>query len=98
MRFYGGQDPSVWLEQVPAPIVQACITMLPRLQAEESLRMVTEIGTSFGGDAATTQAREWAGHTKGIFNAEQQAPKPRDLTLTSRVGITFTKVRRKKAG
>ena len=46
-RFYGGGDPWRWLK-LPTPLVQAYLTMIPRLQAEEALAQVTIVAVGSG--------------------------------------------------
>lgn len=56
MRFYPGLTPDQWTHDVPMMWARACLKMVPRLQAEESLRGAQTVGIgtgSLGKEAAT---------------------------------------------
>lgn len=46
-RFYGGEL-MAWLTRVPIGLMRACLTMLPRLQAEEALTARTAVALGTG--------------------------------------------------
>ena len=61
MRYYGG-EPWTWLAVTPLALVRAHVAMLPRLRAEESMRLAE--ATAVGAGTLTREAsrdivRQW---------------------------------------
>jgi len=58
MRFYpGAGDGMHWLTAVPCAIVRACLVMMPRLEAEESLLQADRVGIGTGSFEKSTARR-----------------------------------------
>lgn len=98
MRFYGG-DPMRWLERTPSVVVQACLTMLPRLQAEESIASVNDASIA-GGHVTPEHARSV------VMKLQQQAlgsaapaarPERRDPSELRQRGFAVKRVPKRKA-
>lgn len=75
-RFYGG-DPTRW-GHVPLPLLTCFITMLPRLQALESLRRSAEAALGSGAmkkENARSLSREWRKAAQPNKRARKATPK-----------------------
>jgi hypothetical protein len=76
------------------PLVTACLTMLPRLSAEESQAAVvrTAVGTgSFSTDDSAAIRKEWERQASGPSKPKVVIPTPRDLGA---IGIKAIRVPR----
>lgn len=74
-----------WLSEVPTAVLTACLAMLPRLEAEESLRAVTRASLGSGMIDANT-AREIGDHWRSLADGEANLP----------IGVPGTGGRRQK--
>lgn len=78
MRFYGGTAVS-WLAETPLGIVQACLTQIARLQAQESLLAVNRIAVALGGEGTRQVAAAWQRDAGRTPLAPATLPSPQRL-------------------
>lgn len=60
MRFYPDVEPMTWLERFPSALTHACVVMLPRLEAAETIAKIEAAAAAaghFSSDAAETYAQ-----------------------------------------
>lgn len=48
MHFYPGVDPLAWLERIPPVLTEACVDMMPRLEAEETIARIDATAAATG--------------------------------------------------
>jgi hypothetical protein len=89
----------MWLTQMPRAMVRAHLLMLPRIQAEESLRVVQQVGAgtgSFTGDTGRSLLRSWSrtAQGEGAITPERATSKTALQTMGARVGIGYREVKR----
>lgn len=96
MRFYGG-EPMTWLQRTPTPVVQACLTMLSRLEAEEAITEVNRAGITFGqsGEDGKALVRDWERVARGEASAPAGPVRP-DPNRLRAAGIAVRRVRRRR--
>lgn len=83
-----------WLTETPRRIVRACLAMLPRLQAEESLLAVRRTGLGVGAFARhdarkLTEAWVAAAHATPSGRRPTQHASP-DILATMGIGVRVT--------
>lgn len=96
MRFYGG-TPMSWLAETPGVVVQACVTMLPRLKADEALSTINH-GAVAAGRVESGQASALARSLQLLANGDAGAPRvKRDPGELRALGFAVRRVPRQKA-
>lgn len=84
----------MWLDATPRAMVRAHLRMLPRLQAEEALRVSERVAVGSGSlrrEASQAVVREWARQARG----DQPAPRATSQTLSGS-GIGYRRVVKRK--
>lgn len=82
----------MWLTRVPFALVRACVAMLPRLKAEESLRATREIAVGSGSLERHDSRRivdGWVKDANRVPTGPKQRPTPEMLAA---MGIGYTVV------
>lgn len=99
MRFFPGSTAMGWLAETPSCLVQACITMLPRLEAEEAIGRVNTGALASGHfDEASAKAYVQSLHgavTPAAETFPRTTPDPA-ATLTS-MGFAVRRIKKKRA-
>jgi hypothetical protein len=97
MRFYPGTDAMGWLTRTPSVMVSACIAMLPRLDAEEAIAHVNQVGLAFGSleaGPATTLRQQW---TTAAAGRDTHPTARHDPDALRRAGFAVRRVPKRKA-
>jgi len=99
MRFFPGSTAMGWLAETPSCLVQACITMLPRLEAEETIASVNA-GALASGHFDEATAKSYVQRLQGAITPaaetfQRTTPDPAG-TLTS-MGFAVRRIKKKRA-
>lgn len=79
----------MWLTRVPFALVRACVAMLPRLKAEESMRASQEIAVGTGSLDRHESRRVTGAWVATATAADTRKQRPTSAALAA-MGIGFT--------
>jgi hypothetical protein len=91
---YKAGDPTIWL-RIPEPLLSPFVTMMPRLQAEDTQRLVDALVIAGGRQVKDSSYKELMAdlerQAKGVLPGKRTPIKARSLRQIGRYGIAVTR-------
>lgn len=96
MNRYPGPAAMDWLTKVPVPLVNACISMLPVLEAEANLALVKAIQIGTGSMPADRATGILSGWDNSAYPKTPEDTRKPDPTVLTHFGIPVRRLRKKR--